>query len=47
MYRVGTKMVIDATRPMAGSEAERRRFDRALPPGYGEIDLDRDLDGRA
>ena len=36
MYRVGTKMAIDATRPMT---AERRRFDRALPPGYAAIDL--------
>lgn len=40
MYRVGTKMAIDATRPMAGSERERRRFDRALPPGYEAIDLE-------
>ncbi|HXQ51012.1 MAG TPA: UbiD family decarboxylase [Stellaceae bacterium] len=43
MYRVGTKMAIDATRPVAASAEERRCFDRALPPGYAEIDLDRYL----
>jgi 2,5-furandicarboxylate decarboxylase 1 len=43
MYRVGTKMAIDATRPVAASEAERRRFERALPPGYAALDLDRYL----
>jgi 2,5-furandicarboxylate decarboxylase 1 len=47
MYRVGTKMAIDATRPMAGSEGERRRFDRAVPPRYAEIDLDLYLAGKA
>jgi 4-hydroxy-3-polyprenylbenzoate decarboxylase len=45
MYRVGTKMAIDATRPMG--EGGRRRFDRALPPRYGEIDLDLYLSGKA
>jgi 2,5-furandicarboxylate decarboxylase 1 len=39
MYRVGTKMAIDATRPAAATEAERRRFDRAVPPNYDAIDL--------
>ena len=34
MYRVGTKMLIDATRPETGP-----RFDRALPPHYAAIDL--------
>ena len=44
MYRVGTKMAIDATRPMGGDSP--RRFDRALPPGYGAIDLDLFLTGK-
>jgi 2,5-furandicarboxylate decarboxylase 1 len=35
MYRVGTKMAIDATRPLG----DDRHFDRALPPGYATIDL--------
>ena len=39
MYRVGTKMAIDATRPVTASEAEHRRFDRVLPPNYAAIDL--------
>ena len=39
MYRVGTKMLIDATRPV--DDANRPLRDRALPPGYGTIDLDR------
>jgi UbiD family decarboxylase len=34
MYRVGTKMAVDATRPL-GSSA----FARAMPPGYDAIDL--------
>ncbi len=36
MYRVGTKMAIDATRPMTG---ERRRFDRVVPPNFAAVDL--------
>jgi hypothetical protein len=36
MYRVGTKMAIDATRPMTG---ERARFDRVVPPNFAAIDL--------
>jgi 2,5-furandicarboxylate decarboxylase 1 len=43
MYRVGTKMVIDATRPITGDNADRRRFERALPPGYDTLDLERYL----
>lgn len=39
MYRVGTKMVIDATKPPPAKPKERGRFDRALPPNYGKIDL--------
>ncbi len=39
MYRVGTKMVIDATKPSPGKPKERARFDRALPPNYANIDL--------
>jgi 2,5-furandicarboxylate decarboxylase 1 len=37
MYRVGTKMAIDATRPV-GAEAQRR-FARALPPNFAAVDL--------
>jgi 2,5-furandicarboxylate decarboxylase 1 len=37
MYRVGTKMLIDATRPPGAGSVS----DRALPPNDGAIDLDR------
>jgi 2,5-furandicarboxylate decarboxylase 1 len=47
MYRVGTKMVIDATRPlgdeMGDGMGDDSRFERALPPGYAELDLERFL----
>lgn len=36
MYRVGTKMAIDATRPVGSAPG---RFERVLPPGYAAIDL--------
>jgi 2,5-furandicarboxylate decarboxylase 1 len=39
MYRVGTKMLIDATRPPMAQAAERRRFDAALPPGHDQVRL--------
>jgi 2,5-furandicarboxylate decarboxylase 1 len=37
MYRVGTKMAIDATRPMG--DAARARFARAMPPNHAAVDL--------
>ena len=39
MYRVGTKMLIDATKPPAPRAAERRRFDAALPPNHNQVRL--------
>ena len=38
MYRTGTKLIIDATKPAQG--AERDRFQRAMPKGYDQVDLE-------
>jgi UbiD family decarboxylase len=37
MYRIGTKWLIDATRPV--SSADRARFERAMPLNYDKVDL--------
>ena len=37
MYRIGTKWLIDATRPV--SSADRARFERAMPLNYDTVDL--------
>ncbi len=37
MYRIGTKWLIDATRPVSSSG--RARFDRAMPLNYDKVDL--------
>ena len=39
MYRIGTKMIIDATKP-AVTQPERARFERALPMGHDQVDLE-------
>jgi 2,5-furandicarboxylate decarboxylase 1 len=39
MYRVGTKMAIDATRTMTAEGEERAGLERVAPPGYDAIDL--------
>jgi 2,5-furandicarboxylate decarboxylase 1 len=37
--RVGTKWMIDATKPAVTLPTERARFDMALPPNLGSVDL--------
>ena len=37
--RLGTKWMIDATKPPVTAPAQRRRFDRAMPPNHDGIDL--------
>ena len=39
MYRIGTKVIIDATKPAATQETERARFNPAMPFGYNDVDL--------
>ena len=40
MYRIGTKVIIDATKPAVTQETERRRFAPAMPFGFEDINLD-------
>jgi len=40
MYRIGTKTIIDATRPAESHPEERARFDRAMPKNYDTVDLE-------
>ncbi len=37
--RVGTKWMIDATKPPVTAPGQRKRFDRAMPPNYEGVDL--------
>jgi 2,5-furandicarboxylate decarboxylase 1 len=39
MYRVGTKWMIDATRPAPTQAGERARFERAMPKNFDTVDL--------
>jgi 2,5-furandicarboxylate decarboxylase 1 len=39
MYRIGTKMIIDATKPAVTQEDDRARFARAMPLNYDDVDL--------
>lgn len=39
MYRIGAKMLIDATMPALARTSERARFERAMPRNYDEVDL--------
>jgi 2,5-furandicarboxylate decarboxylase 1 len=39
MYRIGTKMIIDATKPAMTNPAARARFERALPFNHDDVDL--------
>ena len=39
MYRIGTKVIIDATKPAVTQQAERERFTPAMPFGYDDVDL--------
>ena len=40
MYRIGTKLVIDATKPALTQEKERARFAPAMPQNYDNVNLD-------
>jgi 2,5-furandicarboxylate decarboxylase 1 len=37
--RVGTKWLIDATKPAVTLPKERARFEKAMPPNFGSVDL--------
>jgi hypothetical protein len=39
MYRLGTKWLIDATKPSLSRPAERARFERAMPRNHANVDL--------
>ena len=39
MYRLGTKWLIDATKPAVTQGKDRARFDRAMPFNYDNVDL--------
>ena len=39
MYRIGTKMIIDATKPSMSQREERSKFERARPLNYDNVDL--------
>ena len=39
MYRIGTKMLIDATKPAVTQAAERARFEAAMPINFDDVDL--------
>ena len=40
MYRIGTKLIIDATKPAVTQEEARQRFTPAMPFGYDDVDLE-------
>jgi len=39
MHRIGTKTLIDATKPAVTDPAGRARFEMAMPKNYESIDL--------
>jgi len=39
MYRIGTKMIIDATKPAVTQSDDRARFERARPLNHDDVDL--------
>ena len=39
MHRIGTKWLIDATKPAVTQEEDRARFERAMPANYDQVDL--------
>ena len=39
MYRIGTKMIIDATKPALTQREDRARFERARPLNHDDVDL--------
>jgi len=40
MYRIGTKLAIDATMPPASHPEDRARFARAMPKNFDSVDID-------
>jgi 2,5-furandicarboxylate decarboxylase 1 len=40
MYRIGTKMMIDATKPALTQTAERARFERAMPLNFESVNIE-------
>ena len=39
-HRIGTKWLIDATKPAVTQVEERARFERAMPKNFDSVDLD-------
>jgi len=39
-HRIGTKWLIDATKPAITQVKERERFERAMPRNFDKVDLD-------
>ena len=40
MYRIGTKVGIDATKPWSSSKEGKTRFDRAMPTNYESVNIE-------
>jgi 2,5-furandicarboxylate decarboxylase 1 len=40
MYRIGTKMIIDATKPALTQTKERARFERAMPLNFDSVNIE-------
>ena len=40
MYRIGTKVAIDATKPWSTRIEDKTRFDRAMPTNYDSVDIE-------
>ena len=40
LHRIGTKWLIDATKPALTQAEERARFERAMPKNFDDVDLD-------
>ena len=40
MYRIGTKVGIDATKPWSSSKEGNTRFDRAMPTNYESVNIE-------
>ena len=40
LHRLGTKWLIDATKPALTNPEARARFERAIPKNFDEVDLD-------
>jgi UbiD family decarboxylase len=40
MYRIGTKVAIDATKPWSSRIEDKTRFDRAMPTNFDAVDIE-------